>query len=125
MSHKLTHPPTKPNTHLWVEESSQISNLQKELKHLDSSNSYCILTYSGGPPMGWVGVTPHTYTHTCIYTCAHTCMHVKHGCLHGGGHLQFPNMFILLFLASVCMHMCVHVSGDTSIQPPTHPPPGR
>ena len=85
-------------------ESSHISNLQTELKYLDSLKSYNILTGLGVTPLGgrwggwmgmWVYGVPHasTHVHACMYIHMH--MHVKHdkhGCLHGGGHLQLLNM---------------------------------
>ena len=142
--HPSTHPPTKKNTHPWVENLPQIPNLQTESKYLDLFKSYCIFTNLGGYPpgggwvggweWGWVWAPPthmrmHMHMHACTCTYAHTCMHVehdKHGCLHGGGHLQFPNMFILVFRAYACMHMHVHMSRDTPHAPrctPTHLPP--
>ena len=113
--------------------SSQISNLQTELKYLDKLKCYRILSDCGGPPPGgvadgWMGVgvgmdvwgcVPCMYTHTCMHTHAHV-KHAKHGCLHAGGHLQF--------YTCVCVHVracrCVHV-GTPPMPPdtPRHPPP--
>ena len=94
------HQPTHKTIHPLIGgESSHISNLQTELKYLDSFKCYNILTDLGGyPPLGsrwgggwgcgrvWVYGVPMQ---------AHMCMHVKHdkhGCLHGGSHLQLLNM---------------------------------
>ena len=124
-----THPPTKPHTHPWVGNSSQISNLQTELKYLDKLKCYRILSDSGGPPPwgvadGWMGVgvgmgvwgvVPCMHAHTHMHV-----KHAKHGCLHAGGHLQF--------YTCVCVHVractCVHV-GTPPMPPdtPRHPPP--
>ena len=74
-----------------VGNSSQISNLQTELKYLDKLKCYQILSDSGGPPpcggAGWVdgggggygcvGQCPmHACTHMHTYACTHarTCM---------------------------------------------------
>ena len=127
------HLPIKLNTHPWVQECPQISNLQTELKYLDLLHFYSIFTdLAGYSPGGWVGVwlhegIPHAmcaYICTCTHmlTCVHTCMHVKHdkhGCLHGGGQLQFPSMFILALYVCVCvcMHTHVHMSRDTPMPP--------
>ena len=87
-THQPTHP-TKPHTHSWVGNSSQISNLQTELKYLDKLKCYWILSDSGGPPSwgggrwvdgggdgyGCVGGCP---MHTHMHMHAHTHMHVKH-----------------------------------------------
>ena len=97
-THKTIYPPIGG-------ESTHISNLQTELKYLDSFNCYNILTDLGGYPLGgrwggwmgcgwvWVYEVPHANTH--VHACTHMHMHVKHdkhGCLHGGGYLQLLNM---------------------------------
>ena len=127
-THQPTQPPTKPHTHPWVGNSSQISNLQTELKYLDKLKCYRILSDSGGPPpwQGWqmggwgggrygcVGGIP------CMHARTHTHMHVKHakhGCLHAGGHLQFYTCVCVC--ACVCMCMCVGKPPHA----PRHPPP--
>ena len=139
-THPTTHPPTKPHTHPWVGNSSQISNLQMELKYLDKLKCYLILSDSGGPPHwgvvdGWMGVgvgmvcgrVSHACMHACTCTHTHTCMlkHAKHGCLHVGGHLQFLYMY-----KCACVHVhacaCMCVWGDTPHAPrcpPIHLPP--
>ena len=110
-THPTTHPPTKPHTHPWVGNSSQISNLQTELKYLDKLKCYWILSDSGGPPpwgggrwvdggggrYGCVGGCPmHVRTHT--RTHARTCM------------LNMLNMDASM-LAAICnsIHVCVCV----------------
>ena len=136
-THPNTHPPTKPHTHPWVGNSSQISNLQTELKYLDKLKCYRILSGSGGPPPwgvadGWMGVgigmgvwgmshaCIHTHTHARTHARMHMHVkHAKHGCLHAGGHLQFHSC--------VCVYVCA--CGDTPHAPrypqtpPTHLPP--
>ena len=83
--------------------STHISNLQTEMKYLDSFKCYNILTDLGGlPPLGVDGVGGWgcgyiecpMQAHMCMHACMHThmYMHDKHGCLHGGGHLQLLNM---------------------------------
>ena len=126
-THPTTHPPTKPHTHPCVGNSSQISNLQTELKYLDKLKCYQILSDSGClPPGGWqMGAWGWGLVWVCggmSHACTHarTHMHVKHakhGCLHVGGHLQFLYMY-------KCA--CVHVHGNTPHAPrcpPTHLPP--
>ena len=123
-THPTTHPPTKPHTHPWVGNSSQISNLQTELKYLDKSKSYRILSDSGGlSPGGWrkgqwewgwalvCGRVSHVHMHayTCTRMQARTYMHVKlakHGCPHVSGHLQFLYMYKCVCVR-VCACMCV------------------
>ena len=71
-------------------------------------------------PHACVHAHAHVYAYMHMYACTHTHTHVendKHGCLHGGSHLQFPNMFILVFLACACMHIHVHGSRDTLMAP--------
>ena len=138
-THPTTHPPTKPHTHPWVRNSSQISNLQTELKYLDKLKCYRILSDSRGPPpwgggrwvdggrgrYGCVGGVPCMYTCTHMHTHAHTHIHVKHakhGCLHAGGHLQFYTCVCVRVRACVCVCMCVGappMPQDTPRHPPT------
>ena len=144
-THPTTHPPTKPHTHPWVGNSSQISNLQTELKYLDKLKCYRILSdYGGLPPWGvggWVdgsggwhgcGGVSHAckHAHTCTHMHAHTHMHVKHakhGCLHVGGHLQFLYMYkcaCVCVCVCACMCMCVGTPPMTpDAPPPTCPLP--
>ena len=140
-THRTTHPPTKPHTHPWVGNSSQISNLQTELKYLDQLKCYRILSDSGGlPPLGgwqmggwrwglaWVcrGVF-----HACPHAdaCTHMHMHVKHAkhrCLHVGGHLQFLYMYKCACVhvhACTCMCVCVGTPPHAPRCPPTDLPP--
>ena len=138
-THQPTQPLTKPHTQPCVGNSSQISNLQTELKYLDKLKCYQILSDSGGPPPwgvadGWMGVGVGMgvwWDVPCMHTCtrmhARTHMHVKHdkyakhGCLHVGSHLQFLYMYKC---ACACVHVHVHVCGDTPPYPqmPPHPP---
>ena len=134
--HPTTHPPTKPHTHPWVGNSSQISNLQTELKYLGKLKCYRILSDSGGPPpwgggrwvdggggrYGCVGGCPmhvrmHTHTHARMHMHV---KHAKHGCLHAGGHLQFYTCVCVRVRACVWMHV-----GTPPMPPdtPWHPPP--
>ena len=137
-THPTTHPPTKPHTHPWVGNSSQISNLQMELKYLDKLKCYRILSDSGGPPPGgvvdgWMGMgmgmgvcggVPCMSACTCMHTnaCTHKhvkhAKHAKHGCLHVGGHLQFLYMYKC---ACVHLRMHVHVYRDTPMSPDAPP----
>ena len=145
-THPTTHPPTKPHTHPWVGNSSQISNLQTELKYLDKLKCYWILSDSGGPPPwgvadGWMGVgmgmgvcegvpCMHACTHTCTHARTHMhvkhAKHAKHGCLHVGGHLQFLYMYKCTCVhvrACVCMCVCVGTPPHAPRCPPIHLPP--
>ena len=143
-THPTTHPPTKPHTHPWVGNSSQISNLQTELKYLDKLKCYRILSDSGGPPPwgvadGWMGVgvgmgvwgVCHACTHAHARMHARTHIHVKHakhGCLHAGGHLQFYTCVCVHVRACACV--CVHMGAppmpqDTPRHPPNHLPPSQ
>ena len=112
--------------------SSQISNLQTELKYLDKLKCYRILSDSGGPPpwgagrwvdggggrYGCLGGVP--CMHACTHTHAHTCM------------LNMLNMDASM-LAAICnsIHVCVHVHACACVWghlpcpqiPPTHLPP--
>ena len=113
--HPSTHPPTKPHTHPWVRNSSQISNLQMELKYLDKLKCYRILS---GVGMGVWGVS-HARMHA--HACTHMHVkHAKHGCLHVGGHLQFLYMYKC---ACVCACVCVWGHPPCPQMPPTHLPP--
>ena len=120
--------------------SSQISNLQTELKYLDKLKCYRILSDSGGPPPwgvadGWMGVgvgmdvwgVSHACLHTCthMHTHMHTCTHLhvkhakhaKHGCLHVGSHLQFLYMY-----KCACVHVCACVCVCMCVGTPPMPP---
>ena len=137
-THQPTQPPTKPHTHPWVGNSSQISNLQTELKYLDKLKCYRILSDSGRPPPWgggrWVdggggryecvGGVPCTcmHMHACTHMHVKHAKHAKHGCLHAGGHLQFYTCVCVHVHACVCM--CVHVGTPpcSQIPPDTHPP---
>ena len=113
--------------------SSQISNLQTELKYLDKLKCYRILSDSGGPPPwgvadGWMGVGVGMGVwgdvpcmHACTRMHTHMHMHVKHakhGCLHVGGHLQFLYMY-----KCACMRVCVCMCVGTPPMPPDAPTP--
>ena len=68
------------------QKSSQISNLQMELKYLDSLKFYYILAYLGAPPWGRVGLVNiggggggcrgvrWCPMHACMCMHTHTCM---------------------------------------------------
>ena len=66
------------------QKSSQISNLQMELKYLDSLKFYYILAYLGAPPWGRVGLVNigggecrgvwGCPMHACMCMHTHTCM---------------------------------------------------
>ena len=123
-----------------MENSSQILNLQTELKYLDKLKCYRILSDSGGPPPwgmadGWMGVGVGMSVwegDPCMYACTHTYAHMhmhvkhaKHGCLHVGGHLQFLYMYKCVCVhVHACTCMCV-CAGTPPIPPdaPTHLPP--
>ena len=105
--------------------SSQISNLQTELKYLDKLKCYRILSDSGGPPPwgvadGWMGVGVGMGVWGGV-PCTHARMHMhvkhaKHGCLHAGGHLQFYTCVCVRVRACMCMHV------GTPPMPPDTPP---
>ena len=119
--------------------SSQISNLQTELKYLDKLKCYRILSDSGGPPQwgggrwvdeggyGCVGGCP---MHACMHTSTHACMHMhvkhaKHGCLHVSSHLQFLYMYkcaCVCVCACACACTCMCVGTPPCPQMPPHPP---
>ena len=143
-THQPTKPPThppKPHTHSWVRNSSQISNLQTELKYLDKLKRYQILSDSGGPPLGgwrmggWggsgygsVGGCPmHTYMHTYAhtYTHTHTCMLNMLNMLSMDASMlaAICNFYTCINVCvCACMHMHVRVCGDT-LPCPQMPPP--
>ena len=116
--------------------SSQISNLQKELKYLDKLKCYRILSDSGGPPPwgvadGWMGVGvgmgvggcpihARTCTHARTYMHVKHAKHAKHGCLHVSGHLQFLYMYKC---TCVCVHACACVCGGVTTPMPRDAPP--
>ena len=122
--------------------SSQISNLQTELKYLDKLKCYRILSDSWGPPPwggggwvdgggGWHGCVGrclmHAHTHTHAHTHACTCM------------LNMLNMdasmsaaicnFYTCINVRVCMCVCARACGcvwghpPCPQMPPTHLPP--
>ena len=124
--------------------SSQISNLQTELKYLDKLKCYRILSDSGGTPPwgsgrwvdgdgGWYGCVGGCPIHACMHTHAHACMHAC-TCM-----LNMLNMdasmsaaicnFYTCINVRVCMcvhvHACVCVWGHPPCpkMPPTHLPP--
>ena len=141
-----THPPNRTYTHPRVGESPQISNLQMELKYLDSFKCYWIFTDLGGPTwaggggrqgvkwgfgddVGWQGQHGDdrdnmgmTWERQGRWGRHH--YHDK----HVGGHLQFLYMCVCV---CVCAYMhvcaCVHVWGvpphSLHTHPPTHPEP--
>ena len=116
--------------------SSQISNLQTELKYLDKLKCYRILSDSKGPPPGgvadgWMGVgvgmgvwgdVPCMHAHTHTRMLMHV-KHAKHGCLHVGGHLQFLYMYkCACVCVRACACMCVWGGHPPCPQMPPHPP---
>ena len=131
--HPTTHPPTKPHTHPWVGNSSQISNLQTELKYLDKLKCYRILSDSGvHPPGGWQ-MRGWGWGLAWVYggvSCMHAHMHAR-TCM-----LNMLNMdasmsaaicnFYTCINVRVCMYVHVCVCGDTPHAPrcpSTHLPP--
>ena len=75
----IHHQPTKPYTHPQVGESTQISNLQTELKYLNLFKCYNILAHLGVTPLGdrwggWMGVCMGVGGWGCPMQ-AHMCMH--------------------------------------------------
>ena len=124
--------------------SSQISNLQTELKYLDKLKCYRILSDSGGPPPlggwqmggwggGWYGCVGRCPMHACMHTHAHAHTHTRTCMLN---MLNMLNMdasmsaaicnFYTCINVRVCMCVCVCVCGDTPHAPrcpPTHLPP--
>ena len=141
-THPTTHPTTKPHTHPWVGNSSQISNLQTELKYLDKLKCYRILSDSGVPPPwgvadGWMGVG-------LAWVCGGCLMHARmHAHAHARTHartcmlnmLNMLNMdasmsaaifnFYTYINVRVCVCMHVHACacvGDTPHAPRCPPP---
>ena len=121
--------------------SSQISNLQTELKYLDKLKCYRILSDSGGPPPGgggrwvdggggWYGCVGGCSMHVLMHTHAHTRTHT-HTCM-----LNMLNMDASM-LAAICnfytcinvrVCMCVHACACACVwghppMPPDAPPP--
>ena len=118
--------------------SSQISNLQTELKYLDQLKYYRILSDSGGPPPWgggrWVdggegrygcvrGCPMHAHTHTHAHTC--TCM------LNMLNMLNMDASMLAAICNSIhaCVCVCVHVHACACMwghppcpQIPPHPP---
>ena len=143
-THQPTQPPTKPHTHSWVGNSSQISNLQTELKYLYKLKCYRILSDSGGPPpggwrtgelgWGWVWVCGgvfHAYTHAHAWTHMHARMH-----MHVKHVVNMINMdasmsaAICNFYTCINVHvcMCMHARACACVwghlpMPPDAPPP--
>ena len=114
------HPPTKLYTYPWVGKSSQISNLQTELKYLDSFKLYYVLTDLGVPPWG---------NDVCGCMWGVPCMH-----MHMHDIIGFPKGFpheaaICMKLSCltnmhVCACMCLHVHACMGVWGcPTHPHP--
>ena len=124
--------------------SSQISNLQTELKYLDQLKCYRILSDSGGPPpwgggrwvdggggrYGCVGGCPmHARTHTHAHARTHTrtCMLNMLNMLN----MDAPMLAAICNSIHVCVCVCVHVRacacmwGHPPMPPdtPRHPPP--
>ena len=143
-THPTTHPLTKPHTHPWVENSSQISNLQTELKYLDKLKYYQILSDSGGPPPcrggGWVdgvgmgmgvcGGVPCMHTCTCMCMHACTCMLNMLNMLNMDSSMSVAicNFYTCINVrVCVCMHVhacaCVWGHPPCPQMPPTHLPP--
>ena len=111
-THPTTHPPAKPHTHPWVGNSSQISNLQTELKYLDKLKCYRILSDSGGPPPwgsgGWVDGDGGW--HGCVGGC------LMHGCMHAHARthactcmLNMLNMDASMSAAICNFYTCINV----------------
>ena len=133
----MTHTPTKPHTHLWVGNSSQISNLQTELKYLDKLKYYRILSDSGGPPPwgvadGWMGVGVGMGVWGDV-PCTHACTHVRTCMLNMLNMLNMDASMLAAICNSihVCVCVCVHARvcvcmwGHPPMPPdtPRHPPP--
>ena len=119
------HPPTHQTTHPpMVGNSSQISNLQTELKYLDKLKCYQILSDSGGPPPGgwqmggWGGGQGGGMSHACT--------HAQHACTC---MLNMLNMDASM-LAAICnfytcinVHVCMCMCVGTPPHAPIHLPP--
>ena len=148
-THQPTQPPTHPpnHTHPWVGNSSQISNLQTELKYLEKCKCYRILSDSGDlPPWGGGGwVDGHGNGHWCVgvsHACTHACT-----CTHTHTHTCMLNMLNMLNMdasmsaaicnfytcINVCVCMCLHVHACVCVWdtphaprcPPIPPPPSQ
>ena len=136
-THQPTQPPTKPHTHPWAGNSSQISNLQMELKYLDKLKCYQILSDSNGPPpwgggrwvdgdggrYGCVGGVP------CMHACTHMCMHTR-TCMLNMLNMDASMLVAICNSINVCVCMCVCVGTPPHAPrypqtppPPTHLPP--
>ena len=133
-THQPTQPPTKPHTHPWVGNSSQISNLQTELKYLDKLKCYRILSDSRGPPpggwqmggwgWGWVWVcegVSHAsmHAHTCTHAC--TCM-LNMLNMDASMSVAICNFYTCINV-HVCACACVGGNPQCPQMPPTHLPP--
>ena len=105
---------------MWVWDDAQISNIQKELKYLDSFKFHYISTDLGGIPLvcgvGGCGCECMWVCERVPYTCRH--MHT-HACMHArvsndiigwislwGQHLHEIIMFNMYMC--VCVHVCEH-----------------
>ena len=110
--HPLTHPSTQLPIHQPIGgESPQISNLQTELKYLDSFEYYWIFTDLGGPPgVGgkWLFGDDVGMTGTMWGWQGRQGRWGRHYYLdkHVGSHLQFLYMCMCVH---VCMHACMCV----------------
>ena len=125
--------------------SSQISNLQTELKYLDKLKCYQILGDSGGPPpwgvadewMGWglvwvCGEMSHAcmHAHACTCTQACTCMLNMLNMLNMDASMSAA---ICNFYTCINVHLCMCMHAHTCACvwghphaprcPPTHLPP--
>ena len=87
----------------------QFSNLQTELKYLDSFKFYYVLTDLGVPPLGWVGGCIwvgwewREVSHACAHAHACTCYDII------GISQGFPNAIAINYLVYTCMHVHAHV----------------
>ena len=120
--------------------SSQISNLQTELKYLDKLKCYRILSASGGPPpwgggrwvdggRGWYGCVGGCPMHVHMHTHAHarTCMLNMLNMLNMDASMSAAicNFFTCINVrVCMCVHAraCACVWGQTPM-PPDAPPP--
>ena len=125
--------------------SSQISNLQTELKYIDKLKCYRILSDSGGPPPwadgrwvdgggGWYECVEGCSMHACMHTHAHAH---THACTCMFNMLNMLNMDASM-LAAICnfytcinvrVCMCMHAHACACVwghppcpQMPPHPP---
>ena len=118
-----------------MENSSQISNLQTELKYLDKLKCYRIISDSGvHPPGGWqmggsgwglVWVCGGMPMHVRMHTDAHACMHARTCMLNMLNMDASMSVAICNFYTCINVHvcMCVHVCGGTPPMPPDAPHP--